>query len=283
MSSIAVQGTLPPGTLIELDEGVTAMTYRLEPAGEQRGDVVLCHGTPWSAVVWAGVARSLASDYRVHLWDLPGYGASQVGTAVPLDLARQGARFARLLDLWSLDAPAVVAHDIGGAVALGAHLLHGRAFDRLFLWDVVTLEPWGSPFFRLVAAHREVFDALPSALHRALVREYIGGAGRLSPEWVALLSQPWLGPDGQESFYRQIAALRPEHTRPIVDRLAAVDCPVAIGWGNDDPWIPVQQAARLAQAVPAAATPLVLDGVGHLPQVEAPGAVAKAIAAWLDR
>lgn len=274
---------LPAGTPIELDEGVTAMTYLLEPAGEQRGDVVLCHGTPWSAVVWAEVARSLASDYRVHLWDLPGYGASQVGPAVPLDLARQAARFARLLDLWSLDAPAVVAHDIGGAVALGAHLLHGSAFDRLFLWDVVTLEPWGSPFFRLVAEHRHVFAALPAALHRALVREYIGGAGRLSSEWIELLSRPWLGPDGQDSFYRQIAALRTEHTRTIVERLSLVDCPVAIGWGRDDPWLDPQQATRLARALPRPTTPLLLDLVGHLPQVEEPAAVAAAIAAWLER
>lgn len=268
---------------MELDEDVTAMTYLLEPAGDRRGDVVLCHGTPWSAVVWAEVARGLASDYRVHLWDLPGYGGSPVGEAVPLDLARQGARFARLLDLWSLDAPAVVAHDIGGAVALGAHLLHGRAFGRLFLWDVVTLEPWGSPFFRLVAEHRPAFAALPAALHRALVREYIAGAGRLSSDWVDLLSQPWLGEDGQSAFYRQIAALRPEHTRPIAERLSLVDCPVAIGWGSEDPWIPAQQANQLALALPQPIRPRYLEGVGHLPQVEEPATVAAAIEAWLER
>lgn len=259
-------------------------TYHWGAEGEAlRGHVVLCHGTPWSAEVWAPVAQELSAQYRVHLWDLPGYGRSAQGPVVDLGLDAQAGRLARLLDLWELERPHLLAHDIGGAVGLGAHLLHGSEFASLMLWDVVTLEPWGSPFFRLVAEHSEVFAALPGALHGALVREYISGAAHrsLGPGQLELLQTPWITGEGQSSFYRQIAALSPRHTRPLVDALGALRCPVAIGWGERDLWIPVEQAARLRRLLPGDPPCEVLPDLGHLAPFEAPDAVGAVVQEWL--
>jgi len=263
--------------------GATIATYRLLPEASSKGDVVLCHGTPWSAQVWHEVARHLSAGYRVFLWDMPGYGRSPKD--VPVDLPEQMARFAALLSHWGLDRPHVVAHDIGGAVALGAHLLHGAEYADLFVWDIVTLDPWGSPFFRLVSEHSDVFAELPAALHVALVKEYIAGAARhrLTPAWVDALTQPWLGATGQPAFYRQIAALRAEHTRPVAEQLADVRCPVRIGWGAEDPWIPADQALQLQSLLPGTPTVIRLDDVGHLAPVEDPAAVSQAISDWLTR
>ncbi|MFC9694027.1 alpha/beta fold hydrolase [Kribbella sp. NPDC056951] len=246
---------------------------------------MLCHGTPWSAEVWGEVALWLSSNHRVFLWDMPGYGRSPKDVAVPIDLPSQMGRFAALLSHWGLDRPHVVAHDIGGAVALGAHLIHGAEYADLFLWDVVTLDPWGSPFFRLVAEHSGVFAELPGALHTALVKEYIAGAAghRLTTAWVDALTQPWLGATGQPAFYRQIAVLRSEHTRPVVEQLASVRCPVRIGWGADDPWLPVNQAFELQAVLPGTPQVITLDGVGHLAPIEAPAAVSQALTDWLTR
>ncbi|GAA1725286.1 alpha/beta hydrolase [Aeromicrobium alkaliterrae] len=263
-------------------DGVETATWVLGSEGPSP-DVVLCHGTPWSAEVWRQVGTRLAQGRRVHLWDMPGYGRSSMDADVPVDLASQMARLPRLLDHWGLESPDVVAHDIGGAVALGAHLRHGAEYRRLVLWDVVTLDPWGSPFFRLVAENADVFAALPPALHAALVREYVAGAANhaLSDAWVERLAAPWVTEPGQAAFYRQIAALTPADTRPVVERLASVRCPAAIGWGQADPWIPVEQAGRLADALPGDVPIATLEGVGHLAPVEATEAVADAVEAWL--
>ncbi|MGW0842735.1 alpha/beta fold hydrolase [Streptomyces sp. NPDC002787] len=259
-------------------------TYVLAP--ERRaplGDVVFCHGTPWSSRVWAAAAQQLSSSHRVFLWDMPGYGRSPKDPAVPVDLASQMSRFAQLLTYWRLDRPYVVAHDIGGAVALGAHLLHDSEYVSLFLWDALTLDPWGSPFFRLVGDHADVFMELPAALHTALVKEYIAGAARhqLTASWVDALSQPWLGASGQSAFYRQIAALRPEHTRPVAELLPQVSCAVTIGWGEQDPWLPVEQAARLQDLLPGRPPVITLGKVGHLAPVETPSRVSRALGDWL--
>lgn len=266
--------------------GADIATYVLGP--ERRspaGDVVFCHGTPWASLVWAETARHISGSHRAFLWDMPGYGRSAKDPAVPVDLATQMSRFARLLAYWRLDRPYVVAHDVGGAVALGAHLLHGSQYAGLFLWDAVTLDPWGSPFFRLVAGHAGVFEELPPALHAALLKEYIAGASRhqLTAGWVDALSQPWLGASGQPAFYRQIAALRPEHTRPVAERLRQVRCPVTIGWGERDPWVPAGQAARLRELLPGRPPVITLEGAGHLAPVEAPSRVRQALDNWLAK
>ncbi|WP_265443967.1 alpha/beta fold hydrolase [Flexivirga meconopsidis] len=274
---------LPDRELLLID-GVSIATYLLEPEGAaSRGDVVICHGTPWSARIWAGLASYLSRNYRVLLWDMPGYGRSTMDSAVSVDLASQMRRLATLVEVWRLDRPHVVAHDIGGAVALGAHLLHGSAFRSLHFWDIVTLDPWGSPFFRLVAEHPEVFVQLPEALHAALVREYISGAAakRLLPAWLEALAEPWLGQVGQPAFYRQIAALSAEHTRPVAERLAEVGCPVRIGWGRQDPWIPLDQAYRLQGLLPRGVDVVEVPDAGHLVPIEAPQEVERAVANWL--
>jgi len=264
-------------------DGTPIATRVLEPAGTTAGDIVLCHGTPWSSRIWGSVAVELSRDYRIFLWDMPGYGDSEKGPAVATDLRTQAERLVSLMQAWGVHRPHVAAHDIGGAVALRAHLLHGVEFRDAFLWDIVTLDPWGSPFFELVAANSHVFAQLPLNLHAALVREYITGAvgRRVSPERIDALVSPWMGSVGQRAFYQQIASLTAADTRPIAGQLGATRCPVRIGWGRDDPWIPVGQAYELQSRLPGHPDVVVLDDVGHLAPYEDPSAVTVALRKWI--
>ncbi|UVI35236.1 alpha/beta fold hydrolase [Brevibacterium spongiae] len=315
---------------ITFSDGAEAVTTTIEPTGTDNrqcrlGEVIICHGTPWSSRMWLPLAREIARHHRVRLWDMPGYGESIPGArttwpsgdedhtneqsvtplteaAPALDLITQRRRLAELIEYWEVSNPHVIAHDIGGAVALGAHLLEECDFASLFLLDVVTLDPWGSPFFRLVAENEAVFAALPSPLHGALVREYIAGASgpgdpadatdlggplrpadrNLSDAHLTELTTPWCTEAGQPAFYRQIAALSPAHTAPIVDRLGEVRCPVRIGWGEDDPWIPVEQTDRLARALPGEPEVTRFPRSAHLVPLEAPQDLLAEVTAWLD-
>ena len=281
---MSTRNGLPSPDHIDLNNERIA-TYVLEPLDKEPvGDVVLCHGTPWSSAVWGAVARQLASDRRVFMYDMPGYGASIGAHPVGVDLVTQRRRFAALLKHWGLMLPTVVAHDVGGAVALGAHLFEEAQLSSLYLLDVVTLDPWGSPFFQLVARHEEVFAALPQDLHAALVREYISGAanGALEAGQIAELANPWCTQEGQPAFYRQIAELKPEHTRPIVESLGRVSGPVRIAWGELDPWIPVTQATSLAEKLPGDVEVFTIPKAGHLAQLEASESLAADIENWLN-
>ena len=193
-------------------------------------DVVFCHGTPWSSALWAPYAQALSASYTVHLWDMPGYGTSSMDPTTRSPSTCRASCWPTCSPTGSSSAPHVVAHDIGGAVALRAHLLHGRAYASLALVDVVALAPWGSDYFRLVSEHADVFAAVPPAMHEGALRAYVAGASHrgLSAPALDELVAPWLGEQGQPAFYRQIAQATQEHTDEIEPLYPAWTCPCSL-------------------------------------------------------
>ncbi|WP_431521536.1 alpha/beta fold hydrolase [Actinomadura madurae] len=257
---------------------------RWDVLGNEHADpVVLLHGTPFSSYVWRGVARALATTHRVYVWDMPGYGTSEMSDGQDVSLAAQGKVFTELLAHWGLDEPSVVAHDFGGAVSLRAHLLHGARYRRLALVDPVALAPWGSPFFRLVGANATVFEQLPPALHAALVREYVTSASHrgLHPAALDALVDPWLGEAGQPAFYRQIAQADQRYTDEVQGRYGELSLPVLICWGAEDTWIPIEKGRELAGLVPGSRLHSIA-GAGHLVQEDAPAELTAALLGFLS-
>ncbi|MBU2091208.1 MAG: alpha/beta fold hydrolase, partial [Alphaproteobacteria bacterium] len=59
--------------------------------------VVMVHGTPFSSYVWRNIARELARDYTVHLYDLLGYGQSEKRVEQDVSLGVQNGLQAVLL------------------------------------------------------------------------------------------------------------------------------------------------------------------------------------------
>ena len=254
-------------------------TVRWSTFGHGR-PVVLCHGTPWSSFVWRTTVDTLSSDGSVYVWDMIGYGQSDKPDA-DVSLRTQGRLLAALVDRWQLDAPDIIAHDYGGTVCLRAHLLHGMAVSSLALVDVVALRPWGSPFFRLVADHPDVFAALPSNLHEALLREYIDGASGpgLTLDVLDRLVAPWLG-EGQAAFYRQIAQADEKFTAEAELHYQSIRAPTLIVWGTDD-WIPIDRAHRLVSLIPDSRLEII-DGAGHLIQEDRPTELNEVLHRWLS-
>lgn len=254
-------------------------------AWDKLGDgpaVVMCHGTPWSSQLWVPFARALSREFTVYLWDMPGYGQSSMHAEHAVDLGTQSELFTALLEHWGLERPHVLAHDYGGAVSLRANLLHGAAYSSLALVDVVALRPWGSEFFRLIAANPEVFTAQPPGVHRGALEAYISTASHrgLSAEQLDTLTAPWLSAEGQRALYQQIAEADQRFTDEVQDRYPQLDIPVKIIWGAEDTWIPVDRAAQLAEAIPGASKEIIA-GAGHLIHYDAPVELAVALHRWL--
>ena len=114
--------------------------------------VVLIHGTPSRSYIWRGVAPALARRFSVYVFDLLGYGDSRP-SGDDVSIAAQARALTGLLERWDLDRPAVAGHDIGGAIALRAHLLEDVRFDRMALLDAVVLRPWITEASRHVQMH----------------------------------------------------------------------------------------------------------------------------------
>jgi pimeloyl-ACP methyl ester carboxylesterase len=246
--------------------------------------LVLAHGWPWSSYSWHRIIPDLARRHLVHWYDMPGYGRSAKGAGQRTSLDVQGGVFAEMLAHWGLARPAVVAHDMGGATTLRAHLLHGCDFDRYVLMNVVAMRPWGSEFFAHVGRHVEAFLSLPPHIHRAVVTAYIEGAiaGDIDPADVEKLVEPWISDEGRRSFYRQFAQADERYTAEVEPAFGKIRCPVKIIWGETDPWIPLDRAKALHALIPQASLDI-LPGVGHLPQLEAPDVLLGRLNPFLSR
>lgn len=243
-----------------------------------RGDaVVMVHGTPFSSYVWRSIARELAREYTVFVFDLLGYGQSEMRDGQDVSLGVQNRLLSALLNYWQLERPNVVCHDFGAATALRAHLLDGCNYERLLMFDAVAIRPWGSTFVQHVRNHEAAFVGVPEYLHRAILATYVRGAIRrpISDAELQPYLDPWLGPVGQAAFYRQITQMDVKFTDEVQHRYGEIRCPVRLLWGTDDEWIPVLRGRELAAMIPGSSF-VEITGAGHLMQEDAPEAIVSA-------
>ncbi|MEU7110804.1 alpha/beta fold hydrolase [Streptomyces sp. NPDC046182] len=135
--------------------------------------VVPVHGTPYSSFLWRDIAPALARTRTVHVFDHLGFGQSDQREGQDLSLAAHARNLARLLDRWELSSPSVIAHDIGGAVALRTLLLEKRNYQDLALFDAVSGGEGERGLFRLLLEHSEFVRQLPGYTHEALVASHM--------------------------------------------------------------------------------------------------------------
>jgi pimeloyl-ACP methyl ester carboxylesterase len=264
---------------VELDERFSWQDRQIAWCRSGSGPaVVFCHGTPFSAELWKPFAAALSRDFTVYLWDLPGYGKSSKHPGQRVDFGVHASALAALLGHWGLDRPHVIAHDIGGAVSLRAHLVAGASYASLMLVDAVAIPPSGSPFFRFVQDN----PGLLGHIHQAIVRAYIQNASHLGlrDDVLDLLVQPWTTEEGQQAFYRQIADYDERFLRENAERLGGITIPVRIVWGAEDTWIPAGRARALRDLIPGATLGFV-PAAGHLIHYDAPAALMNEIRGWL--
>jgi pimeloyl-ACP methyl ester carboxylesterase len=245
--------------------------------------VVLVHGTPSWSYVWRRVVPSLAERSSVYLLDLIGYGDSERREGQDMSVAAQSQALAELLDLWSLERPALVGHDIGGALVLRAHLVEGHPASRLALVDAAVLLPWNTPATVHMKEHLEAYRTMPAHIYERVVSAHLATAvyRALEPETLESYLRPWRGREGQAAYFRKIAQWRDEDMDALTPLLGTVDVPVLILWGAEDAWLPRETAERLAAAIPGARLELVA-GAGHFAMEDEPAAVAEKLASFLS-
>ena len=245
--------------------------------------VVLVHGTPSWSYVWRRVVPSLAERFSVYLFDLIGYGDSEQRDGQDMSVAAQSRALAELLDLWTLERPALVGHDIGGSIVLRAHLVEGHPARRLVLVDAAVLLPWNTPATMHMRNHLDAYRTMPAHIYERVVSAHLATAVHrpLEPETLDAYLRPWRDQKGQTAYFRKIEQWRDEDMAVLTPLLGTLDVPVLALWGAEDAWLSPQTGERLAAAIPGARLELV-DGAGHFAMEDEPAAVAEKLAEFLS-
>ncbi len=251
--------------------------------------MLFVHGLSGS---WQNFLENLpafAGAHRVVAVDLPGFGASPLGSE-PVTIPGYARLLRGLLDALEIPAACVVANSMGGFVALelaetepdrvaslvlispagldARAMRHDRALSALRRAERVLL--WGGT---IVATRAEAF-ARRARLRRATMRLAVLHPERLSS---ALMAEQIRQGSGKAGF---VAALDALTDHDIEEHLGDIRCPTLLVWGQEDRLVNVRYAARLVAAIPAARCVL-LDDTGHMAMLERPGRFNADVAAFL--
>ncbi|UUX50658.1 alpha/beta hydrolase [Nisaea acidiphila] len=248
--------------------------------------VVLIHGTPSSSYIWRNVAPVLVqAGYRVHIFDLLGFGASErpADPAVDTSVSGQVPILESLMDVWGLESAHIVAHDIGGGVAQRFCIFHPERARTLTLIDTVSFDSW--PSKRTKQQMQAGLDALikaPDAEHRAHFRDWllstVVNKDRFAADALEIYVELISGPVGQASlFQHQVAHYDHRHTSEISDRLGELsNLPVQILWGEQDSWQVTDWAHKLHAAILGSALQL-LPECGHFAMEDQPERISELV------
>ena len=255
------------------------LAYRRSGSGPA---VVLLHGIPGQGRTWTRVEAALGGAFDVVTPDLIGFGASDGPTRPTIDTvgpAAQAARVAALLDDLGVQGATVVGHDFGAPVGalvatartdlVGAlSLLSGNMFPDTPIPFPLSLA--NAPIMGRLFS-RPLFSA--PALRLMLRRGT--GPGPAPPD-----AAVYIGDSRQRRTIRAIfsgALTRlAELYGPVAAALESVTVPVFVGWGDRDPFFPVEQAERTAAV--ADARMRIFEGAGHFLPHECPAEIAHEIA-----
>jgi proline iminopeptidase len=252
-----------------------------------QGDpVLLLHGgpgLPWTYLRPLG--DELASGYQVACYQQRGLPPSTAGA--PYDVRAQVADVVAVLDGLSWERAVVAGHSWGGHLLL--HVLAERP-DRVAA--ALVIDPLGG----VGDGGEAAFDAEmmrrtpPQDVARVEYLEQEAMAGRGSEAelseslrllWPAYFADPAAAPPfpelsvSVEAYAATFASLHDE-LPALARRLAGVAVPTLFVHGAASP-MPVSASAETAEAIGAAASLEVLDGAGHFPWIERPGAVRAAL------
>lgn len=268
---------------VEIHRSPSGIAFRRRGDGGQ--PLLLLHGIPGSAATWDAVIPRLPGDLDVIVPDLLGFGSSErPKTLDALHVAAQAAALDQLLTELRIASATVVGHDFGGptAVALSARRSEVVAALGLVATNVLADTPIPFPLSTVnwpavgLLSRRALFAPLSL---RMMLRQGVGpGAAPIDPG-------PQLGDRAQQRAIATIFAGSLVHLaelyRPVEAQLQRLQIPVFVGWGDRDPFFPVEQGERVAAAT---GTRLRLyDGAGHFLPHERPAELAADIVSLMAR
>ncbi|NUR96148.1 MAG: alpha/beta hydrolase [Kribbellaceae bacterium] len=247
MSTPIPAGPLRPARTLTTAGGITVGDY------DRTRTFLLLHGGG-GVLTMAGFADLLAerTHARVLLPTHPGFGGTPRRDSIG-DVRDLAAAYVGMLEEFDLTGVTVVGNSFGGWLAAEIALQHSPRVSGAVIVDGIGIEAEGHPLTDVRGLSIADIQALswhdPS---KAPAPVSAGGTGP-SPDVQALIG--YTGPTMSDPT--------------LLKRLAGIDIPVQVVWGESDRIAGPEYGKVFADAIPQA-TYTLLPQTGHLPQLETP-------------
>lgn len=272
----------------------------VEQGDESKPALLLIHGFGASAYHWRHNVPDLAKDYHVFAFDMLGFGLSskpiqeysaEVWRDQALDFIEEivgkptvvaGNSLGGFTALYAASSPIARAKSlINGCILLNAA---GRFRDPNGEESKREQPPWlkaiQGAIQRFVINLSFIYTKQPARIEQVLRQVYPVNADNVDSELVSSIQHPALDTNAAEVFYRVISKNGNGPSVYVDDLLKDLDVPLALVWGESDPWIRPQAADKIQKLYPSSRR-MSIDA-GHCPHDEAPESVNAAIRTFLN-
>ena len=259
------------------------------PKGDDRGTILLLHGKNFSGAYWRETAEALsAAGYRVIMPDQIGFGRSSKPAHYQYSFQQLATNTRALVESLGVRRVNVLGHSMGGMIAARYALMFPDAVTSLILTNPLGLEDWkakGVPYTRIDAAYEQELKQTPEKIREYQRQNYYDGKWQPAYDrWVEMLAHFTRDPDYPRMAWNQALTSEMIYTQPVVYEFPQISVPTLLIIGQRDRTAPGRNLApmdqrerlgdypRLGRAAAAAiphAKLVELDGLGHLPQIEA--------------
>lgn len=279
VEALAARWGQPPSGFVQVGgEGGARVHVRDLGPRDDPTPLLLIHGSACGLHTWSAWAGALAQQRRVVMLDLPGFGLTGPLADGQYGVARQVRFLTEVMDVLGLRRVIVVGHGLGGELAWQLAYAHPDRVTRMALIAAqgYPTQPWQVPL------EQRVMDTPPLSwlgritrprwlVERSLAQQF-ANPQRITPEQVDCHLELPLREGNRRAQLQRLAQNR-FHAQS--ERIRTLTLPTLILWGEQDRQAPSEQARWFERDIRGARA-VILPGVGHLPQEEAPeGALAE--------
>jgi pimeloyl-ACP methyl ester carboxylesterase len=241
--------------------------------------IVFIHGLSGAWVNWLENIPHFAREHRVIAMDLPGFGHSPMPSE-KVSISGYGRIVDELLDTLGIDRAVIVGNSMGGFIGAEVAIQFGTRVEKLVLVSAagISIEHQrNEPVLRVL----ELLDdwLILSGGWAATRSDALSGRPRIRRQIMKLVAHraeklpaPLIAEQvkgsGKPGFVPALDALT---DYPIRDRLADIECPVLVLWGEKDRLVPVKDAYEFGRLIPHARV-VVWPETGHVAMLERPDA-----------
>jgi len=250
------------------DRSIAFRGERLRVWEKGQGETVGVLSGLGGATHWTEFLELLAAEHRVVVPSLPGFPGGGRAHARLDGVADWAAATLDVLDAAGLTGTDLVGLSFGGMLAAEA-----AAFCPPIARSLALVAPFG--LFDDVAPVADVFAHLPREVPSLLCADATNGERHLAApetedaaEWHVTMAR------ASDAAAR---LLWPIPDRGLATRLHRVRCPVLLVWGDRDRVVPPSYAARFATALGGPSAVEIVEGAGHLVDLDSPTKLAQLV------
>lgn len=239
-----------------------------------RVPLVLLHGFSDTKDSFVDVARVLTRTRRVVLPDLPGFSEASQPVDHRYTIASMAALLVEALRELAPAGAHLVGNSLGGAIAAYIGLEQPQWARSLTLIGAAGVRmPVPSAMQRHIEAGHNPFVVRSEDEYAAFVRFVVERSPPLPGPLVRRMARDFMA---RRAMNEKILAELVEDGLDLTERLPRLAVPTTLLWGDRDRLIDLSAGRAYHRAIPHAKL-VVMHGIGHCPQVEAPGATARRI------